>query len=244
MGRKDLGNGFVVIDGKFILHFGREVYRKYYALIDFSSFEIVQSNGSTFHYFKDKKHIYLESYMNRFCMLPDADPTDFQVLDFEKGMATSGGNDYVFEQKLAYRLADVRELPGIYQLVGDAVYCAYVKQIENADTSSFEVLHGDFIGNVAKDREHVYFRDKILPEADAESFGILAQCVDGTYYRECDHTFYAVDNRQAYYIDSIAKSIKTIRTKSVRQFGFEVKDGLGYAFDAEYCYLYGKRTPR
>ena len=242
MGRKNLGNSFVVIDDKFILHFDNEVYGKFYADIDFPSFEIIQSNGSTFHYFKDKKHVYLESHMNRFCILPDADPADFQILDFEKGMTTSGGNDYVYEQKLVYRLTDIRELQGIYQQVGDAVYCAYFNQVEDADVASFVVLHGDRIGNVAKDRKHVYFRDKIVSEADAESFGILAECVDGSYYRECDHTFYAKDKRFAFYIDSIAKSMKTIQTKSVQQFGFEVKDGLGYAFDGEYRYLYGKRT--
>jgi len=224
------------------LHFDSEVYRKFYACIDFPSFEIIQSNGSTFHYFKDKKHVYLESYRNKFCILPGADPEDFQILDFEKGMAISGGNDYVFGQKLVYRLADVIELPGIYQLVGDAVYCAYFKPVEGANAAFFEVLHGDHIGNVAKDREHVYFREEIVPDADAESFDILAECMDGTYYRECDHTFYATDKRWAFYIDSIAKSIKTIKTKNVQQFGFEVKEELGYGFDGEYRYLYGKRT--
>lgn len=242
MSRKDLGNGFVVIDDSFILHFDSEVYRKFYADIDFPSFEIIQSNGSTFHYFKDKKHVYLESYRNRFCILPDADPADFQILDFEKGMATSGGHDYVFEQKLVYRLTDVRELPGIYQLVGNTVYCAYFKRVEDADVASFEVLHGDRIGNVAKDSKHVYFRDEIVPDADADSFSILAECVGGSYYRECDHTFYATDKRWAFYIDSIAKTIKTIKTKNVQQFGFEVRDELGYAFDGEYRYLYGKRA--
>lgn len=241
MGRKNLGNGFVVVDDRFILHFESVVYRKFYAGIDFPSFEIIQSNGSTFHYFKDKNHVYLESYRNRFCLLPDADPMDFQILDFEKGMATSRGNDYVFEQKLRYRLADVRELSGIYQRVGDAVYCAYSNPVVNADATSFEVLHGERIGNVAKDRKHVYFRDQIVPDADAESFGILSDCLDGIYYRECDHTFYATDKRWAFYIDSIAKSIKTIKTKNVQQFGFEVRDELGYAFDGENRYLYGKR---
>ncbi|KKO89228.1 hypothetical protein AAW12_24265 [Sphingobacterium sp. Ag1] len=242
MGRKDLGNGFVVIDNNYILHFDIEVYRKFYSCIDFPSFEIIQSNGSTFHYLKDKNHVYLESYNNRFCILPDADPADFQILDFENGMATSGGKDYVFEHKLVYRLADVRELPGIYQLVGDVIYSAYFKKVEDADAASFEVLHGDRVSNVAKDSKHVYFRDEIVRDADADSFSIIAECVDGRYYRECDHTFYATDKRWAFYINSIAKSIKTIKTKNVKLFRFEVRDELGYAFDGEYSYLYGKRA--
>ncbi|MDR2271416.1 MAG: DKNYY domain-containing protein [Sphingobacterium sp.] len=242
MGRRAIGNGFVVVDDKFILHFDKEVYRKFYGIIDFTSFEIIQSNGSTFHYFRDRNHIYLESYMNAFCVLTDADVTDFHIIDFENGMASSLAMDYVFDKKLSYRLADSIALPGLYQQVGDAIYCAYVHQVKNADAASFEVCHGEDIGNVAKDKNHVYFRNEIVADADAASFRILEQCVSGNYYRECDHTFYAVDKRLAFYIDTIARSIKPIRTKSLEQFRFEVRDELGYALDKEYRYLYGKRS--
>jgi len=33
-----------------------------------------------------------------------------------------------------------------------------------------------------------------------------------------------------------------IKTKSLEKFRFEVRDGLGYALDADYCYMYGKRS--
>ncbi|MEI2271731.1 DKNYY domain-containing protein [Sphingobacterium sp. ML3W] len=242
MGRKDIGNGFAVIDDKFILHFDSEVYRKFYGIIEFASFEIIQSNGSTFHYFRDRNHIYLESYMNAFCVLTDADVTNFHIIDFENGMASSLAMDYVFDKKLTYRLADVKELGGLYQQVGDAIYCAYFQQVESADAETFEVLHGERIGNLAKDKNHIYFRQEIVADADAASFRILEQCVSGNYYRECDHTFYALDKQRAFYIDTIARSIKPIRTKSLEQFRFEVRDGLGYALDAEYRYIHGKRS--
>ena len=241
MAKKNLGNGFVVIDHQLLLHFDKVVYGKLYPYIDFPSFEIIQSNGSTYHYFKDKKHVYLESYMNRFAILPDADPADFRILDFEKGMATSRGNDYVFDQKLVYRLADVKELGGVYQKVGDAIYCAYFQQVEAADAATFEVLHAERIGNLSRDKNHVYFRQQVVKEADAKSFRVLAECVAGTYYREADHTFYAVDKQQAFYIDTIARAVKPLRTKSLEKFRFEVHDGLGYALDADYCYRFGKR---
>ncbi|ULT26808.1 hypothetical protein KUH03_08255 [Sphingobacterium sp. E70] len=118
MGSRAIGNGFVVVDDKFILHFDNEVYRKFYGIIDFASFEIIQSNGSTFHYFRDRNHIYLESYMNAFCVLTDADVTGFHIIDFENGMASSLAMDYVFDKKLSYRLADSIALPGLYQQVG------------------------------------------------------------------------------------------------------------------------------
>lgn len=64
MGKKDLGYGFTNIDDKFILHYDRDVYSKFYKVIDLPTFEVIQSNGSSIHYFKDKNHVYLDSYMN------------------------------------------------------------------------------------------------------------------------------------------------------------------------------------
>ncbi|SDD27339.1 DKNYY domain-containing protein [Niabella drilacis] len=241
MVRKDLGNGFAIVNNHIILHFNKEVYRKFYPLIHFPDFEIIESNGSNFHYFRDKNNIYLESHMNPFCVLADAHPLDFHLLDFKKGMATSNGTDYIFDQKLPYRFEDVKPLSGLYQQVNNKIYFAYFKEVPAVDTATFEVLYGERIGNMAKDRRNVYFRDKIIPEADAGSFRILEQCINSAYYHEWDHTFYAVDRQFAFYIDTIAKTVKTIRTKSPDRLRFQIKDELGYAIDDDYRYLFGKR---
>ena len=243
MGRKALNHGFFIIDNKFILHFDREVYRKFYPVIDFASFEIIESNGSTFHYFRDKNRVYIESYMNAFAVLPDAAPVDFKILDFERGRSTAGGNYYLFDKKLPHSFEDYQVLSHYYQLAAGTVYFNYLHAMHEADIPSFEVLQGEKVGNVAKDKNHVYFRDQIVDSADPGSFHFLEECFSGEYYRECDHTYYAKDKHQAYYVDTIARAFKAIRTKNVDQFHFKVIDELGYAFDGKNNYLFGKKVP-
>lgn len=242
MSRKELGHHFYVIDNQMILHFDSEVFRKFYNIIDFPSFEVIQSNGSTFHYFKDKNHVYLESYMNRFTPLPNADPADFQILDFEKGMANSGNNDYVFDGRLPHRLDAYEPISAYYQKVGSQIYCAYTHELIGVDAASFEVLYPDQVLNVAKDKNHVYFRNEKVEEADAESFAFLEACFNSGYYREQDHTYYAKDKNVAYYVNTVAKTFKVIRSKNLASFDFKVIDELGYAFDEKYTYLFGKRV--
>ncbi|WP_179747342.1 DKNYY domain-containing protein [Pedobacter xixiisoli] len=241
MGRKALGHHFFVIDHQMILHFDSEVYRKFYSVIDFETFEIIQSNGSTFHYFKDKNHVYIDSYMNSFDILPGANPADFQILDFEKGMASSGNADYLFEQRLPHRFSAYEALSGLYQKVGNKIYCFYHHELAEADVETFEVLYPSEVQNVAKDKNHVYFRDQLVPDADAESFHFLAECFTADYYRERDHTYYAKDKNVAYYVDTISKAFKVIKTKNLANFHFKVIGELGYAFDGQYQYLFGKR---
>lgn len=241
MSKKALGHGFFIIDNKFILHFDSEVYRKFYPVIDFASFEIIESNGSTFHYFRDKNRVYIESYMNAFAVLPDAVPHDFKILDFASGKSASSGSDYLFDQKLPHRLDDYQALSEYYQLAGGTVYFNYIHAMPGVDIRSFEVLQSEQVRNVAKDKNHVYFRSKIVEGADPASFHFLEECFSGEYYRECDHTYYAKDKIQAYYIDTIANTFKVIKTKDTGQFHFKVIDELGYAFDGKYRYLFGKR---
>lgn len=242
MSRKTLGYHFYVIDNQMILHFDSEVFRKFYHIIDFPSFEVIQSNGSTFHYFKDKNHVYLESYMNRFAILPNANPTDFHILDFENGKANSGTNDYVFDQLLPHRLAAYEPISAYYQRVGSKIYCAYTHELLGVDAASFQVLYPNDVQNVAKDKNHVYFRNEVVEGADAESFTFLEACFNSDYYREQDHTYYAKDKNVAYYVDTIAKTFKVIRSKDLANFSFKVIDELGYAFDEKYMYLFGKRA--
>lgn len=242
MSRKDLKHGFSMVDNAFILHFDREVYRKFYPTIDFASFQIVESNGSTFHYFRDKNHVYLESFMNPFTILPEANPADFKILDFKNGIASSNDHDYVFDQKVPYRLKEAKALSEYYQQVNDKIYFNYCKEVKGVDPKTFEVLYGESVKNVAKDKNHVYFRELIVNEADAETFQFLDACFTHTYYRECDHTYYAKDKNYAFYVDTIDKAFKIIKTKSLDQFRFEIVDELGYGIDDRYQYLFGKRS--
>jgi len=244
MSRKALGHHFFVIDNQMILHFDSEVYRKFYPIIDFDTLEIIASNGSTFHYFKDRHHVYVESYMNRFAILPEANPSDFQILDFEKGRTNSGANDYLFERRLPYRFVAYEPLAELYQKVGTQIFFDYSNELLGVDANTFAVLYPEEVKNVAKDKNHVYFRNQVVEDADAASFHFLSACFNSEYYREQDHTYYAKDKNQAYYVDTVRKSFKVIRTHNLTNFHFKVVDGLGYALDGQYQYLFGKRKKR
>lgn len=238
MSRKAIGHHFFIIDNKFILHFDSEVY---HSIIDFDSFEIIKSNGSTFHYFKDKNQVYLDSYMNTFTVLLDANPTDFKILDFENGKATSNRNAYLYDEKLPHNFDEYTEISYYYQSIENEVYFGHNKALPDVDIKTFEVLYPEEVKIVARDKKHVYFRDKIVPEADAESFKFLEACFTDEYYQEQDHTFYAKDKNQAYYVNTISKDFKVIKTKNIEQFHFKVIDNLGHAYDETYQYLFGKR---
>ncbi|NJM79664.1 MAG: hypothetical protein HC854_08720 [Flavobacterium sp.] len=60
-------------------------FQKFYKIIDFETFEVIQSNNKNTTYFKDKNHVYLDSFMNYFTIIEDATPKDFKVLDIENG---------------------------------------------------------------------------------------------------------------------------------------------------------------
>lgn len=242
MNRRDLGSGFSIIKNAIILQFDSEKYKSFYTIIDFETFEVIKSNGSSFHYFKDKNNVYIDSYMGAFMILTDANPNNFEILDFENGFSTSQKNHYHFGNKLPYSLSEINSVNGLYCQVNESIYFNYSKLLNEVDLASFVVLKANEVSNVAKDKNHVYFRDEIVGEADSETFSFLNECFENNYYRECDHTFYAKDKKYAYYIDTIAKSFKIIKSKSLNKFRFEIKDQLGYAFDDEYSYLFGKRT--
>lgn len=242
MSVRELGCGFKIIDHKMILQYSSERFRKFYSLIDFASFEIVAHDADRTIYFRDKDHLYVESYMCPFAILPDAKPQDFKIVDIEKGLISSGAQNYYFAEKLTYDFDDLKPLEGLYYRVKDQVYFSFDKPMREADLDSFQVFTQLKHTNLAKDKHHLYFRDQIVEDVDVSSFELLTACFDSGYYLEQDHTYYATDRNFAYYIDTIAKQVKVIKTKSLDAFHFKVIDKRGYAFDREYRYDFGRRT--
>ncbi|MFB9076558.1 DKNYY domain-containing protein [Flavobacterium procerum] len=242
---KDLGHHFKIIDNKMILQFDNEVFRKYYKVIDFESFELLQSNDSTHHYFKDKTNVYISSYMCGFAVLENADPASFRILDFEKGFTADDSNYFYFDERLPYDFSKAVILNNHYIKANQKIYSGYTNEIIGVDIESFGIPHPDLIENISKDKNHVYFRNKIIEDADPSSFHFLENCVNNQeYYQECDNAFYAVDANFAWFIRTIAKEVKKIKSKSLSSFHFKVIDEQGYAFDNEYQYYFGKKTKR
>ena len=89
-----LGEGFAKRDNE-ITFFDEKKFSKLYNIIDFETFELIQSHNVTTNYFKDKNNVYIDSNMNKdLIILDDANPNDFEILDIENGYSTSANIDY------------------------------------------------------------------------------------------------------------------------------------------------------
>lgn len=245
---KELGYGYKIIDNKFVLYYESEVFKKFYKTIDFDSFQILATNAETADdyastiYFADKNYIYLQSAFCSFCILEDAIPKDFKIVDIKNGYTFSNGNYYRHSDKMPFDYSKANYLNDYYAIADEKLYFGDTVLVENVDLETFTIPHSELIGNLGKDKNHVFFKGKIIPNADPETFKILETCLDGTYYLECDNAFYAKDKKQAYFVRTISDEVKVIKTKSLDNFHFEVIEERGYAFDKEYSYYMGKRT--
>lgn len=245
---KEIGHGYKIIDNKFILFYDSEVFKKLYKTIDFETFQITATNAkseddfaSTI-YFSDKNHIYLQSAFCSFCILEDAFPKDFKVIDVQKGYTFSNGNYYRHSDKMPFDYSKAKYLNDYYAAADDKLYFGDTVLVENVDLASFTIPYPELIGNLGKDKNHVFFKGKIIPDANPQTFKILETCLDGTYYLECDNAFYAKDDKQAYFVRTISDEVKIIKTKNLEDFHFKVINERGYAFDNQFSYYMGKRT--
>lgn len=237
---QSLGYGYSK-DLKGIYHWDKECFRKYKKDIDISSFELIDANKSenTF-YFKDKAAVYLDSYMCSNSVIKNANPENFSILDIDKGYTSSGNIDFWYETELPYALSELVRINGSYQKVGDSIYFGHINKL-SCDVESFKIINPK-IETVAKDDNNVYFKSEIIEGANPETFHFLEQCVGehSPYYLQCDIHFYAKDDKYAYFINSPFE-FKIIKTKSLDDFTFIVRDDIGYGIDSTYYYKKGRR---
>jgi hypothetical protein len=221
-----------------ILKYDNLCFEKLKKTIDFDTFDLVASNENGTHYFKDKSRVYLK-YYNKEYILEGADPDNFKVLDIEKGISKDDSHYYYYEKNIPFDLSKATILNDFYVLAEGKVFFCF-QETEGADADSFTIIRE----NLGKDKNHVYFKGKIVLGADAETFNVLEGCINSKYYEEMDFTFYAKDKLMAYFINASAKVIKSIKSKSLSEFRFEIIDEKGFCFDKEYRYYFGKRTKR
>ena len=239
-----LGEGFAKRENE-ITFYNERKFSKIYKIIDFETFELIQSYNATTNYFKDKNNVYIDSYMNKdLQILEDANPKDFKILDIENGYSTSGKADYWYDVKIPFRLKDADNFGGsFYQKVGNQVFFSFVNKL-NCDTDTFEIVdEREHHKTVFRDKNHIYHKGKILDGANPATFRFIENCINENlrpYYVNCDIHYYAKDDRYAYFVDSV-NTIKRIKTKDVNGFNFQVVDGKGIAFDKEYEYHRGIR---
>ena len=151
-----LGEGFAKRDSE-ITFYNERKFSKLYNIIDFETFELIQAYKTSTIYFKDKNHVYIDSYMNKdLTILEDANPNDFEILDIENGYSTSANIDYWYDVKIPFRLADAVFFDGgSYQKVGNQIYFAFVNLVD-CDVATFEIVDTrEHHKTVFKDKNHI-----------------------------------------------------------------------------------------
>lgn len=246
-----LGYGYAKDKTK-IYKYDKVVFKEYYSNIDFDTFRIVEGytekskynpaneNVKTV-YFADKNKVYIDGYCEGISVIEGIHPKDFKIIDIKNEYVTNGKEDFVFNRKLPYRLKDMETINSVYVKSNGTVYFWNTNVVASCDTNSFELVN-DAVINIAKDKNHVYYKDKIIEGANPETFHFLEGCINTnrTYYQNWDIDFYAKDKRHAYFI-STPFHVKVLKTNSLDNFRFKVIDKKGYAFDNTYQYYRGVR---
>ncbi len=239
-----LGEGFAKRDNE-ITFFDEKKFSKLYNIIDFETFELIQSHNVTTNYFKDKNNVYVDSNMNKdLIILEDANPNDFEILILKMAILLQQISTIGMALKIPFRLADAVIFEGgIYQKVGNQVFFSFVNKLD-CDADTFEIVDKrEHHKTVFKDKNHIYHKEKILEGTNPKTFHFIENCINDElrpYYYNCDIHYYAKDDQYAYFVDSV-NSIKIIKTKDVDGFDFKVVDSRGIAFDKNYEYHRGIR---
>lgn len=237
---QSLGHGYSK-NKQGIYYYLNPCFTKHLQQIDLASFDLLAANDSERHiYFKDKHAVYLNSIWIGFAPLPQADPHNFTVIDLDKAYARSGNIDYWLDSQLPYSLTEMTSLNQSYQRVGDTIYFGHTNPVP-CDAATFEQVHPK-VTTLFKDKDHLYFKGKIVEGANPQTFYFLPACIgeDAPHYLECDIHFYARDDQYAYFVNA-PHEIKIIRTKDLANFRFEVSKGIGYGRDSKYRYEKGRR---
>ncbi|EDM36914.1 hypothetical protein PBAL39_18609 [Pedobacter sp. BAL39] len=231
-------------DNDYLFRYGEVALEKQMKLIDLPSFEVVLEHPQmTLCYFKDKNRVYIDSYMCPFTILPDADPSTFELISSTPGFSRDHKRTYYYNQLLPYQWEEINILNNHYATANGIIYSGYHRPVPEADIETFEIPEPIRADNVAKDKNHVYFRDQIVEGIDPQSFHFLEGCTGPEHlnYYNSDIDLYAKDNHNAYFVKTIARAFKKIRSKSLEDFKFKVIDDQGYGYDQENLYHMGKK---
>ena len=203
--------------------------------------------GNAIHYYADGQRVYIDVPGYYIEEIPGANPNDFHVFKQDSAKFSQSGEHFYYQSTpIPYDPREGERIGGYYVRYLDTLYYGYTDPVVGADAATFTVLQADLVGSVAKDAQHVYYRNHIVTGADPDTFEFLPACVanDRAYYVDCDCTFYAKDQHRAYWVCTTADEIKPINSKSLDCFTFFIdpaRRNYGFARDAQYEYNAGKR---
>lgn len=198
------------------------------------------------YYYADKNNVYIEEGARYICPIESADPNNFIIHDhIDFYISQSGAQFYLNGIKCPFNPLEAEKLDEYYSRSGDQIYF-FVHELVGTDIETFQRLHPERKTFTAKDKNHVYYRQNIVPEADAESFHFLPECVEESapYYVHRDVLFYAKDKKYAFYIYTFHDDVKVLKTPDVENFRFyvdPVRRDHGFCTDGVYEYDAGVR---
>jgi hypothetical protein len=149
------------------------------------------ADAETFHeislsYFVDKNHVY---YRDK--IIKEANPKTFKSIGEHGSYFQDGQNIYYSGKKIDADPDSFIIMKNRYghssEYARDRRYVwKFGKKIEGMDASSLTLLSSSYY---TKDKNHIYFNDKIFEEADVETFMVLGD-TDGSYAKDKQRAYY------------------------------------------------------
>lgn len=128
---------------------------------------------TTIIYFADKNHVYIKSSYCNFSVLEYATQAHFRIIDNQKGFVFFNGYYYYHQERLPYDLDKVKHFNDYYLQVDNRIYFSYINELKQANLPTFIIPHPELIGNIAMDKDHIFFRQHIIPDANPATFKIF-----------------------------------------------------------------------
>ena len=239
MGSFKRESGSWAIDRHNVYHIGPDIYKEndLVPIGDYRTFRVLNE-----FYAADAKYVY---YNNK--IVEGADPKTFAVLDFE--------NNYGQDKNRVYCQAHATSVRNFNALkhknMDDGMYEAFHtdgKTVYNPELMAMPVgtdfstihrveRHRDWYA----DKNRVYYENRLLPEANPQTFKILPSHYVSDDYMATDNkgANYSHDGNRVYYRDSLMLGV------DVASFicGYDYVDSISFAFDKN-RYYQGSPNPR
>lgn len=229
---KDLGHGYTIIDSNIYLY-DSETFTSLKKIIDHDTFEMLEAYGDKTYYFSDKNRVYVSSYMCRASVIEGADPHTFKIIDAGEGIGYDGKNYYWYDTILPYDYSKARRFNEYYLEAEGKVY--FITELaEGADADSFSIIWQ----NLGRDKDSLFFRGKIVPEIDVDTFKTVPGYFDNDHLDQ-SHTYYAADSNNVYFVNTISKALKKLNRVKPSDFSVKVVNDRLYGISGNDIYFFG-----
>jgi hypothetical protein len=230
---KDNKFGFRVVENR-IYHFETEIFKKWQDIIDHRAFHLITSYKDQVHYFSDEKHIYICSSCY-YRILEKAIQNKFQIIDKKNGISYDGENYFWYDEIFPFDYSLAKRINEYYLQIGDKIIYNN-KEAKGVEAKSFSIIWDNF----ARDVNYLIFRNQIQEDVDIETFKQVPGCFD-QYHTAWDHTYYAFDKNNVYFMNTVVSEIKRIRVENPISFYVKIINDKLFGFYEDGIYYFGKK---